>query len=162
MQPILGLLEDDRPLALDHRVADLQAAVRGQAVHDHGVLRGLAQQVLVELVAFEILYALLRVFPKTGKTHQIRVHIKHVGVPLVVDLLYNPPTEAGSPGGLHLSSFKRGYRPKRGEEERPLIDRLTLHAERLRFDHPDGRRVEVVAPLPKDFRATLNMMSKYA
>jgi 23S rRNA pseudouridine1911/1915/1917 synthase len=106
--------------------------------------------------------ALLRVFPKTGKTHQIRVHLKHVGMPLVVDPLYNPPPEAGSPGGLHLSSFKRGYNPKRGQEERPLIDRLTLHAERLRFDHLDGRRVELVAPLPKDFRATLNMMRKYA
>ena len=106
-------------------------------------------------------HALVRVFPKTGKTHQIRVHLKHIGVPLVIDALYNPHAEAGLPGGFFLSSFKRGYRPKRDEQERPLIDRLTLHAERLRFEHPDGRRVEVIAPLPKDFRAALNMLRKH-
>jgi RluA family pseudouridine synthase len=107
-------------------------------------------------------HALLRVLPRTGKTHQIRVHLKHVGLPLVVDPLYNPGDDPAAAGGLYLSNFKRGYRPKRGEDERPLIDRLTLHAERLRFDHLDGTRVEVVAALPKDFRAALNMMRKYA
>ena len=106
-------------------------------------------------------HALLRVYPRTGKTHQIRVHLKHVGLPLVIDPLYNPPAEAGSSGGLLLSTFKRGYRGKRDEDERPLIDRLTLHAERLRVEHPDGRQVAITAPLPKDFRATLNMLSKY-
>jgi 23S rRNA pseudouridine955/2504/2580 synthase/23S rRNA pseudouridine1911/1915/1917 synthase len=107
-------------------------------------------------------HALLRVFPRTGKTHQIRVHLRHVGLPLVIDPLYNPPTEAGSPVGLLLSTFKRGYRAKRGEDERPLIDRLTLHAERLRFQLLSGERIEVVAPPPKDFRVALNMMRKYA
>jgi 23S rRNA pseudouridine1911/1915/1917 synthase len=107
-------------------------------------------------------HALLRVFPKTGKTHQIRVHLKHAGAPLVVDPLYNPPADAGAPRGLLLSTFKRGYRSKRDQEERALIDRLSLHAERLRFEHVDGTRVEVVAPLPKDFRTALNMMRKYA
>ena len=112
-------------------------------------------------------HALLRVFPKTGKTHQIRVHLKHVGAPLAVDALYNPPTEPGSPRadapvGLFLSSFKRGYRGKRDQEERALIGRLSLHAERLRFEHLDGRRIDIMAPLPKDFRTALNMMRKYA
>jgi 23S rRNA pseudouridine955/2504/2580 synthase/23S rRNA pseudouridine1911/1915/1917 synthase len=105
-------------------------------------------------------YTLLRVFPKTGKTHQIRVHLKHVGLPLAVDPLYNP-LAPGTPVGLFLSSFKRGYRATRGEEERPLIARLTLHAERLRFAHLDGREIDLVAPLPKDFRATLNMLARH-
>jgi 23S rRNA pseudouridine1911/1915/1917 synthase len=103
---------------------------------------------------------LLRVFPKTGKTHQIRVHLKSIGLPLAIDPLYNPATK-GSPG-LMLSTFKRGYRPVRGEEERPLIDRLTLHAEKLRFVPPGGEQIEVVAPVPKDLRATINMLGKYA
>jgi RluA family pseudouridine synthase len=114
-------------------------------------------------------HAVVRVFPKTGKTHQIRVHLKHVGAPLAVDALYNPnaPAEAGSPRavaplGLFLSTFKRGYRSKRDQPERALIDRLSLHAERLRFEHLDGTRVEIIAPLPKDFRTALNMMRKYA
>ena len=106
-------------------------------------------------------FALLRCFPKTGKTHQIRVHLTHLGHPLAVDPLYNGPREADAPPpGLYLSQIKRGYRPKRGEDERPLIARLTLHAERLVFDDPAGRRVEVVAALPKDFRAAVNQLGK--
>jgi 23S rRNA-/tRNA-specific pseudouridylate synthase len=105
--------------------------------------------------------ALLRVFPKTGKTHQIRVHLAHIGLPLLIDPLYSAPRER-APIGLMLSQFKRGYRESRGKEERPLIARLTLHAEKLRFVHPNGKPIEIVAPLPKDFRAALNMLSKYA
>ena len=100
-------------------------------------------------------YTLLRVFPKTGKTHQIRVHLRHIGLPLAIDPLYNANST-----GLFLSKFKRGYRPS-GETERPLIDRLTLHAEKLRFVHLDGKQIEIIAPLPKDFRAALNMLGKH-
>lgn len=103
--------------------------------------------------------SLLRVFPKTGKTHQIRVHLKSIGLPLAIDPLYN--VQKGSPG-LLLSTFKRGYRSKGDGPERPLIDRLTLHAERLRFASPAGDAVEVVSPLPKDLRSTLNMLAKYS
>jgi 23S rRNA pseudouridine955/2504/2580 synthase/23S rRNA pseudouridine1911/1915/1917 synthase len=110
-------------------------------------------------------FSLLRVFPKTGKTHQIRVHLQSIGLPLAIDPLYNPPRgtrgEASPQAGLLLSNFKRGYRPNAGETERPLIDRLTLHAEKLRFVDLSGAPVDLVAPLPKDFRATLNMLRKY-
>jgi 23S rRNA pseudouridine1911/1915/1917 synthase len=102
-------------------------------------------------------YALLRVFPKTGKTHQIRVHLQSIGLPLAIDTLYNP--NAGE--GVFLSSFKRGYRAKPGDEERPLIGRLTLHAERLRFLDLAGETVEIVAEMPKDFRAVLGSLRKY-
>jgi RluA family pseudouridine synthase len=104
-------------------------------------------------------YTLLRVFPKTGKTHQIRVHLLHAGYPLAIDPLYNPP-KPGEPVGVYLSSFKRRYRPDE-EAERPLIGRLTLHAERLTFQERDGTAQTVIAPLPKDFRAVLNMLQKY-
>lgn len=106
-------------------------------------------------------YALLRVFPKTGKTHQIRVHLKAAGMPLAIDPLYNPSPRGTEPG-LMLSSFKRGYHTKRSGSERPLISRLTLHAHRLTFHVPEGQTVTVEAPLPKDFRSTLNMLQKYA
>jgi 23S rRNA pseudouridine1911/1915/1917 synthase len=101
--------------------------------------------------------ALLRVFPKTGKTHQIRVHLQSIGLPLAVDALYNP--SAGQ--GLFLSAFKRDYRAKPGEEERPLIGRLTLHAERLKFADMAANSVEIVADPPKDFRAVLSSLRKY-
>ena len=104
---------------------------------------------------------LLRIFPKTGKTHQIRVHLKSIGLPLLVDPLYNrrPP---GAPTGLLLSGFKRDYRNTHGEVERPLIDRLTLHAETLTFSALDGQEITVTAPLPKDLRSAINMLGKYS
>ena|SRR5579884_865127 len=104
---------------------------------------------------------LLRVFPKTGKTHQIRVHLQLIGLPLVIDPLYHPAAP-GTTVGLFLSSFKRDYRPTAGERERPLIGRLTLHAERLVFTLPDGHPVELIASLPKDFRATLNQLRRHS
>lgn len=101
-------------------------------------------------------YALVRCFPKTGKTHQIRVHLTHIGHSLAVDPIY------GSSAGLFLSQFKRGYRPKPGEEERPLINRLTLHAEKLRFEALDGSHVEITSPPPKDFRVAVAQLAKHA
>jgi 23S rRNA pseudouridine1911/1915/1917 synthase len=106
-------------------------------------------------------FALLRCFPKTGKTHQIRVHLKHAGMPLAVDPLYNPP-RPGAEAGIRLSQFKRDYRPTHGEEERPLIDRLTLHAHRLTFANLGGERVTVEAELPKDLRAVLNQLRRHS
>jgi 23S rRNA pseudouridine955/2504/2580 synthase/23S rRNA pseudouridine1911/1915/1917 synthase len=106
-------------------------------------------------------FTLLRVFPKTGKTHQIRVHLQFIGLPLAIDPLYHAPRGGGTSPGLMLSAFKRGYRPAAGEVERPLIERLTLHAEKLTFAGLTGEPVEVVAPPPKDFRAALNMLRKY-
>ena len=105
-------------------------------------------------------FTLLRVFPRTGKTHQIRVHLQSIGLPLAIDPLYNAPRGGGA-AGLLLSTFKRGYRPAAGETERPLVDRLTLHAEKLRFRGLDGDDVEIAAPLPKDLRAAINMLRKY-
>jgi 23S rRNA pseudouridine1911/1915/1917 synthase len=104
-------------------------------------------------------FALLRCFPRTGKTHQIRVHLKHIGLPLAVDPLYNPP-RGGAASGLMLSSFKRDYRPTRGEQERPLVARLTLHAHRLSFVDPAGTTVSLEAPVPKDLRAALNQLRR--
>jgi RluA family pseudouridine synthase len=104
-------------------------------------------------------FTLLRCFPKTGRQHQVRVHLQSIGLPLAVDPLYNPPP-IGLPAGIFLSHHKRDYRHKQ-TEERPLIGRLTLHAARIDFCDLNGKPVSVTCPPPKDFRATINQLSKH-
>ena len=76
-------------------------------------------------------------------------------MPLAVDPFY------GRRSALLLSEIKPDYRAKRGRPERPLIDRLTLHAREVAFPRLDGGgELRVEAPLPKDFERTLNQVSK--
>jgi len=102
-------------------------------------------------------FATLRVFPKTGKTHQIRVHLAHIGLPLAIDPIYGRERSA-----IHLSELKRGYRAKPGEPERPLICRLTLHAARISIVMPGGASLTIACDSPKDFSVTLAQLRKHA
>jgi 23S rRNA-/tRNA-specific pseudouridylate synthase len=99
-------------------------------------------------------YTLLRCRPRTGRTHQIRVHLAQRGFPLAVDPLYGRRT------AMTLSEIKASYRPKPGRREAPLIERLSLHAQRLAFPSSKGQRVVVEAPLPGDFERLLKQLDK--
>jgi len=91
----------------------------------------------------------------TGRTHQIRIHMKHIGHPVVCDELYGD----GQP--ILLSSIKRNYKlSKEVEEERPILNRLALHAFKLKFKGRDRTTNEFEAPVPKDLRATLQQLAK--
>ena len=87
--------------------------------------------------------ALVRVTPKTGRTHQIRVHLAHIGCPVLCDMLYSgrsviePPLFGLPPGP-------------------PLITRQALHATSLAIDHPTrGERLLLASPLPADMEQVL-------
>jgi 23S rRNA pseudouridine1911/1915/1917 synthase len=89
--------------------------------------------------------------PKTGRTHQIRVHLGHIGCPVLCDKQY---------GGR--SRITRG--DIRRDESDPfiLLERQALHARRLRFQHPeDGRLLEIEAPIPADMQSALEELRRF-
>ncbi len=112
----------DQPLArsLKNRarfeVVDEEREDRREAVTDFSVIREFEK------------FTYVRLMPKTGRTHQLRVHMAHFGCPVLGDILYNK---------------------NRGKD----FPRLALHAFRIEFVHPfTGRRVTVTSPLPMDLR----------
>jgi len=90
----------------------------------------------------------------TGRTHQIRVHMQHIGNSIVCDDLYGDPTP------VYLSAIKRNYKLSKNEEsERPLLSRLGLHSWQLKFEM-NGEAYDFEAEIPKDLRATLQQLRK--
>jgi RluA family pseudouridine synthase len=100
--------------------------------------------------------ALLQCQPQTGRTHQIRVHLRHQRLPLVGDVLYG-----GKP--LLLSRLKPDYRFKHNQEERPLLGRVALHAESLTVRHPiSGEPLTIRALWPKDLTVAVKYLRKFS
>ncbi len=82
-------------------------------------------------------YSLLEVRPRTGRTHQVRVHLAWIGYPIVGDAVY-------------------------GRRRQELLrDRFFLHAARLEFEHPSsGEKLVVEAPLPQELRGVLRQLRR--
>ena len=87
--------------------------------------------------------SLVSAHPKTGRTHQIRVHLEHIGFPIVCDPLYGRDAQL---------AYSRWVEKRRKEGLRvPVIARQALHARRLSVLHPEtGEKATFEAPLPAD------------
>jgi 23S rRNA pseudouridine1911/1915/1917 synthase len=86
-------------------------------------------------------FSCLELHPRTGRTHQLRVHLASSGCPILCDGLYGRELE-----------FPEG---------RAVIRRQALHAARLEFRHPaDGRTMSFESPLPADFRSALERLRR--
>ena len=100
-------------------------------------------------------YSWIEAKPKTGRTHQIRVHLAENGLCIVCDPLYS-----GNQKPVRLSEIKKKWNGDE-YEERPLLSRLALHAYKIEFKHPRTEEtVSFTAPYPKDMEATRKQLAK--
>lgn len=87
-------------------------------------------------------YTLVHAEPRTGRRHQIRYHLKHVAHPIIGDSNYGQ----GKINRFFHETFD--------------LERMFLHAERLRLDHPvESRRMEICCPLPAELTRTLERLA---
>ena len=94
---------------------------------------------------------LLEIFPRTGRTHQIRVHLSSIGHPVLGDPLYG---RKGRPGAIHDPVLKECVK---------RLNRQALHARRLGFTHPrTEERMQFVSPLPQDMKEALEWLRSKA
>jgi 23S rRNA pseudouridine1911/1915/1917 synthase len=123
-----GVIKDDRGI-IDKPIGNARGGKGPRSVKNpHGTLREAITAFRVEARGEGVTY--VEVFPKTGRTHQIRVHFSSIQHPILSDQLYAPT--------------------------RPKVlgfDRLALHAYSLTLMHPNGKDMTFSAPLPPEFVA---------
>ncbi len=102
------------------------------------------------------MYSMLECEILTGRTHQIRVHMKYLEHPILCDVLY------GDAKPIFVSAIKRKFNlSKDVEEEQPILSRLALHASYLALTDSKNNQIEIHAPLPKDMTATWKQIKKW-
>ena len=109
-------------------------------------------------------HALVRVLPKTGRTHQIRVHLAHIGCPVLCDKLY------GGRSQITRGELLRGRGPGDGgrgsivgtglpADADVVLQRQALHARRIKLAHPATKEpIEFIAPLPTDMQTVIETL----
>jgi 23S rRNA pseudouridine1911/1915/1917 synthase len=102
-------------------------------------------------------FAAVRVLPKTGRTHQIRVHLAHIGCPVLCDKLY------GGHAKITRGELRRraSHGSSRADDNDVILSRQALHARRIKLAHPaSGEPIEFIAPLPADLTAVLEELRR--
>lgn len=100
-------------------------------------------------------HTLVECQPVTGRMHQIRLHLALLRAPITGDETYG-----GRP--FLLSQVKKKFKLKKDAEEIPLIKRMALHAYSIEFEDLNNEKISIAAPYPKDFRAVMNQLRRFA
>jgi len=137
---------------IDQPIAENMAKRGMMIIHKRGKISVTDYEVVDEFGK----YSFVRFQIHTGRTHQIRVHMEYLGHPIVCDDLY------GDPAPILISSIKRKFKLSKNElEERPIMNRLALHAAELHFTDVSGNKYNLAAEMPKDMRALLQQLRKW-
>lgn len=100
----------------------------------------------------------VKVQPKTGRTHQIRVHLDHVGAPVLCDRLYAGHARITRGELLRKQARKLPLLP---EDADVMLERQALHARRIEFKHPlSGQELVLEAPLAADIQGVLDLLQR--
>jgi 23S rRNA pseudouridine1911/1915/1917 synthase len=132
----------DQPLLRQGSVQSSKIWLK-QTVHPDGYPALTSFRVLHQFERAQQPYALIRAEPKTGRTHQIRVHLAHVGHPIVGDKIYGPDENC------YLEFIESDWTP--ALQSKLLLPRQALHASALSFDFEDAP-YSFWSPLPFDLQ----------
>lgn len=100
-------------------------------------------------------FALVKCYPKTGRTHQIRVHLAHIGHPIVADETY------GRRETLYEWELEHEAKPEGMEACEPVLARHALHAFAIEITHPSGAGKRFEAPMAADMAATVEALRRH-
>ena len=121
-------------------------------------------------------FALVNVAPKTGRTHQIRVHLASIGCPVLCDKLYSgrakiteaelhpgnripPDSSDGTTADIAADTAANTPSDSESSGKRLILTRQALHARRISFDHPaTGERITIEAPLAEDLQRLIDRL----
>ncbi|HBJ35406.1 MAG TPA: RluA family pseudouridine synthase [Planctomycetaceae bacterium] len=143
-----GVLDRDRDL-IDAPIGKHPFQREKMAIRDrHETSR--PAKTFYEVLARYNRFSLVKAMPETGRTHQIRVHMEHIGCPVLCDRLYGGHSEI-------TRSQLMGGRSQPGEQ--PVLVRHALHASRLQLRHPKtGQMMEFSAPLAPDLDRVVSIL----
>lgn len=146
---VVGGLERDRDI-IDQPIG-FHPYQREKMAISRGETSGRQAQSFYEVLERFRGFSTVRIVPRTGRTHQIRVHLAAVGCPVLCDRQYG--------GRKQLALGEINDLPECSEV---LLDRQALHAWRLAFDHPaSGERVEFEAPLAEDLTRVVDRLRQF-
>ncbi len=154
---LLAVDEDiiDMPIGKHPRIREKYAVHRKTgspypATTKEAITRYKVLERLIKVGHSKARFSVVELYPKTGRTHQLRVHMSAIGHPMIGDRMYGG-------GPLYRSQLLGNPEVAEG----PLITRQALHAHTIEFYHPRTNEVmKLEAPWPEDFRQTLEELER--